>query len=154
MRRKAALERRRGAQLWLPFEVPPAPTPPRFAAPSNDNERLLNAQADIKAGVAQGWRDMYRLGVSVALRMLGDLSRRYPAIKAMSSAELEERAHDAVVYILEGYLSDERFVITKSFTSYLWLRVRAAVLNHSKADELVTFVDDETLARFIEDGQQ
>lgn len=119
---------------------------PVFAHPRNDNERLLNAQAGLKDGGAQAWCNFYTLAMKVAMKYISAIARKNPAIALLAPSERREKAHDAVCYIIEGYLSDDSFCITKSVTSYLWLRVRAELFNRSKADKIVDYVDISKLA--------
>ena len=143
MRRKEALKAKHDRQLQLKFaelERQP-PYPPRFEHPKNDNERLLNAQADIIEGKDSGWASFYQLAMKVAMKYISAIARKNPAVASLAPSERREKAHDAVCYIIEGYLSDDSFCITKSVTSYLWLRVRAELFNRSKADKVVDYVD-------------
>ena len=123
-------------------------TLPYFDTPRDDNERLLNAQAALKDGGARAWSLFYRLAMKVALKYIGTLAQCNPHIASLDESERYEKAHDAVVYLCEGYLSDDSFCIQKSITGYLWLRVRASLFNRTKAESIVDFVDTETLISF------
>ena len=150
MRRKKALRAKQSKQHCFDFGGGlPSPTPPRFAHPRNDNERLLNAQADILEGKVSGWRTFYKLATRVALRYVAAIAKTNPAVASLDESERYEKAHDAVVYLCEGYLSDDSFCIQKSITGYLWLRVRASLFNHTKAESIVDFVDMETLLNMV-----
>lgn len=146
MRRKEALKLKRSKQARLDFDdKPKRPAPPRFSHPHGDNERLLNAQADIIEGVASGWQAFYQLAMKVAMKYVQTTIKTHPNLAHLSPDERKEKAHDAVVYIAEGYLSDDAFCIKKSMTGYLFLRVRHELFNHSKADSIVDYVDNETI---------
>ena len=119
---------------------------PFFENPRSDNERLLNAQAGLKDGGARAWSFFYQQAMKVAMKYISALAQGNSHIANLTQSERYEKAHDAVCYIIEGYLSDDSFCITKSVTSYLWLRVRAELFNRSKADKIVDYVDISKLA--------
>ena len=119
---------------------------PVFAEPRNDNERLLNAQAGLKDGGAKEWSLFYQLAMKVAMSYIAAIARANSHIANLTQSERYEKAHDAVVYLCEGYLSDDSFCIQRSITGYLWLRVRAELFNRSKADKIVDYVDISKLA--------
>lgn len=142
MRRKKALRAKQSKQQCFDFGGGlPSPTPPRFAHPKNDNERLLNLQADILEGNARSWVSFYQLAMKVATKYVATIARKNPAVASLAPSERYEKAHDAVVYLCEGYLSDDSFCIQKSITGYLWLRVRASLFNRTKAEAIVDYVD-------------
>ena len=150
MRRKKALElkRDRQARLWQE-EKPPLPCP-RFAHPRNDNERLLNLQADIREGKASAWSAFYTLAMSVAKKYVATFAKSTPSVASLDADQRAEKAHDAVVYLCEGYLSDDSFCVTRSITGYLWLRVKAELFNRTKAESIVDYVDNDELAHVYE----
>lgn len=119
---------------------------PYFDAPKCDNERLLNMQYDYKEnGNAQALNAMYALGCKIALKYINAKAGKNPHIAHMSDDEKEEKAHNAITYIISRYLRVKDFSIRKSFTSYLYLRVQHELYYQRKVDKIVDFVDWESL---------
>ena len=135
-------------QQWLPFdELQPAPQNapalPYFDAPNCDNERLLNLQYDYKEnGNAQALNAMYALGCKIALKYINAKADKNPHIAHMSDDEKEEKAHNAITYIIARYLRVKDFSIRESFTSYLYLRVQHELFYTRKVDKIVSFVEN------------
>ena len=126
----------------------PKPALPRFDSPRNDNERLLNWQHDYKAnGDADALNRMYRLGRRIALRYIETAARNNRHVAELPRSDKEEKAHNAITYIIARYLRVKDFAIRESFTAYLYLRVRHELFYRRKVDGLVDFVDLETFFR-------
>lgn len=124
------------------------PTRPlhHYPEPKCDNERLLNMQYDYKEnGNAQALNAMYALGCKIALKYINAKAGKNPHIAHMSDDEKEEKAHNAITYIIARYLRVKDFIIRKSFTSYLYLRVQHELFYQRKVDKIVDFVDWEKL---------
>ncbi len=119
----------------------PKPALPRFENPRNDNERLLNYQYAAKHGDRTAYGKMYELGRTVALKYINAKAAGNRHVAAMSRAERDEKAHNAITYIVERFLVDSDFCIRKSFTSYLYLRVLHELFYRRKVDGIVDFVD-------------
>jgi hypothetical protein len=66
--------------------------------------------------------------------------------------EREEKAHNAITYIIEQYIRRADFTITDSFTAYLYLRIQHELFYRQKVDKIVSFVDIETLYRGIKEN--
>lgn len=56
----------------------------------------------------------------------------------------EEKAHNAITYIIARYLRVKDFAITESFTGYLFLRIKHELFYQRKVDKIVDFVDWES----------
>lgn len=122
------------------------PALPRFDAPECDNERLLNWQHEYRtAGDAGALGRMYALGRRVALRYINAIASGNRHVAEMGADEKEEKAHNAITYIIARYLRKEDFAIRESFTAYLYLRVKHELFYRRKVDGIVDFVDMETL---------
>jgi hypothetical protein len=138
-------------QLEFDFgELPQAkqtPTPPHYDQPQNDNERLLNYQWEYKNGDKSALNAMYKLGYKIALKYINAKARKNRHIGELSYSEKEEKAHNAITYIIARYLRVQDFVIMESFTSYLYLRIQHELFYRRKVDEIVSFVDMETFYR-------
>ena len=121
----------------------PKPALPHFDAPNCDNERLLNLQYDYKEnGNAQALNAMYALGYKIALKYINAKADKNPHIAHMSDDEKEEKAHNAITYIIARYLRVKDFSIRESFTSYLYLRVQHELFYTRKVDKIVSFVEN------------
>ena len=135
-------------QLEFDFgELPKAekqkPALPHFDAPNCDNERLLNLQYDYKEnGNAQALNAMYALGYKIALKYINAKADKNPHIAHMSDDEKEEKAHNAITYIIARYLRVKDFTMRESFTSYLYLRVQHELFYTRKVDKIVSFVEN------------
>ena len=105
----------------------PKPALPHFDAPKNDNERLLNWQFAYRTeGDADALAKMYALGKRIALKYINAKARGNRRVAEMGADEKEEKAHNAVTYIVARYLTVGDFWIRDSFTSYLYLRRRCS----------------------------
>lgn len=121
----------------------PKPVLPHFDNPKSDNERLLNLQYDYKEnGNAQALNAMYALGYKIALKYINAKADKNPHIAHMSDDEKEEKAHNAITYIIARYLRVKDFSIRESFTSYLYLRVQHELFYTRKVDKIVSFVEN------------
>ena len=124
----------------------PKPALPHFDAPKNDNERLLKWQFAYRTeGDADALAKMYALGKKIALKYINAKARGNRRVAEMGAEEKEEKAHNAVTYIVARYLTVGDFWIRDSFTSYLYLRVQHELFYRRKVDGIVRFVDMETL---------
>ena len=62
----------------------------------------------------------------------------------MARSDKEEKAHNAITYIIVRYLRVKDFAIRESFTAYLYLRIKHELFYQRKVDGIVDFVDWET----------
>lgn len=124
------------------FELPTKPLP-YYPEPKNDNERLLNCQYEYKIkGDAKALNKMYQLGCKVAGRFIKaevDARKFY-----LCGSDKQEKAHNAITYIVARYLRVKDFAITESFTAYLYLRIKHELYYQRKVDKIVDFVDWDT----------
>ena len=123
----------------------PKPALPHYDQPQNDNERLLNYQWEYKNGDQNALNSMYTLGYKIALKYISTKAQKNRHIAELCRSEREEKAHNAITYIIARYLRVQDFVIMESFTSYLYLRIQHELFYRRKVDEIVSFVDMETL---------
>lgn len=135
-------------------ELPPSkPTLPHFEKPKNDNERLLNYQYEYKTNNDQrAINEMYKLGYKIALKYIHAKAEKNKHIAQLPQDDKEEKAHNAITYIISRYLCRDDFVIQKSFTAYLYLRVQHELFYHRKVDKIVDFVDLETFYKENQNG--
>lgn len=136
-------------QLGVDFdELPERKTDlPYYEAPKNDNERLLNYQWDYKRGDETALNKMYELGYNIALRYISIHAKKNPHIARLDKSRREEKAHNAITYIIARYLQIQDFAIYKSFTSYIYLRVQHELFYKRKVDDIVSFIDLDTIQK-------
>ena len=129
----------------LPNEEKQKPALPHFDNPKCDNERLLNYQWAYKNGDQNALNSMYTLGYKIALKYISTKAQKNRHIAELCRSDKEEKAHNAITYIIEQYIKRADFAITDSFTAYLYLRIQHELFYRRKVDEIVSFVDMETL---------
>ena len=138
-------------QLEFDFEfdeLPPTRPLPYYPAPKNDNEKLLNWQYEYRIkGDEKALNKMYRMGEIIALRYINTVAKKNEVVAKLAQCDKEEKAHNAITYIIARYLRVQDFVIKESFTSYLYLRIQHELFYRRKVDEIVSFVDMETFYR-------
>ena len=117
---------------------------PHYENPKCDNELLLNYQWDFKQGDKSALNTMYKLGLSIAQRYITVQAKKNPHIAKLDLYHRNEKAHNAITYIISRYLQVSDFAIQKSFTSYLYLRIQHELFYKRKVDDIVTFVDLDT----------
>ncbi len=145
-------------QLELDFGLPQGdagktkPALPRFDEPRSDNERLLNWQYEYRASGDEGaLASMYALGKRIALRYISAKARGNRHVAGLSADEREEKAHNAITYIIARYMRCADFNITDSFTAYLYLRVQHELFYRRKVDGIVRFVDMDKFIRKLKE---
>lgn len=133
-------------QLEFDFEfdeLPPTRPLPYYPAPKNDNEKLLNWQYEYRIkGDEKALNKMYRLGEIIALRYINTVAKKNKAVAKLAQCDKEEKAHNAITYIIARYLRVKDFLIRESFTSYLYLRVQHELFYTRKVDKIVSFVEN------------
>lgn len=118
---------------------------PHYEAPKNDNEQLLNYQWDYRKGDKAALNKMYELGYDIALRYISIHAKKNSHIAKLDQSRREEKAHNAITYIIARYLQISDFAIYKSFTSYLYLRIQHELFYKRKVDDIVSFIDLDTI---------
>lgn len=119
---------------------------PYFENPKDDNERLLNYQyAYMTQNDKNALNAMYKKGKKIALKYIAAKAKKNKHIAALCMGDREEKAHNAITYIIARYLRVKDFAIHESFTAYLYLRIQHELFYRRKVDKIVDFVDWETL---------
>ena len=118
---------------------------PHYDNPQCDNELLLNYQWDFKMGDKTALNKMYKLGLYIAKRYISIQAKKNRHIARLPSRYREEKAHNAITYIITRYLKLSDFTIQKSFTSYLYLRIQHELFYKRKVDDIVSFIDLDTI---------
>lgn len=117
---------------------------PHFDKPKNDNERLLNYQWAYKEnGDQSALNSMYTLGYKIALKYISTKAQKNRHVAELCKSDKEEKAHNAITYIIARYLKVSDFAIKESFTAYLYLRIQHELFYTRKVDKIVQFVDME-----------
>ena len=131
-------------QLLLPFDFEEPEIDiadiPHYPAPQDDNERLLEYQYKVE-GKENALSKMYELGYVISLRYINTEGQQNWKVKLLSRDDKAEKAHNAITYIIARYKRAPAFFIVKSFTAYLFLRVRHELYYTRKVDKLITYVD-------------
>ena len=123
----------------------PKPALPHYDSPQNDNERLLNYQWAYKEhGDRNALNSMYELGYRIGLKYINAKAKKNRHIAELCESDKEEKAHNAITYIIARYLKVSDFAISESFTAYLYLRIQHELFYTRKVDKIVQFVDMET----------
>lgn len=126
-------------------ELPPIKPLPYYSEPKNDNEKLLNWQYEYRIkGDEKALNKMYRLGETIALRYINSIAKNNKAVAKLAQYDKEEKAHNAITYMIARYLRVKDFAITDSFTGYLYLRIKHELFYQRKVDKIVDFVDWES----------
>ena len=114
-----------------------------------DNEKLLELQAKIRNGDNAALSAMYKKLYEIAYKTINNRSRKNEKIADMTAAERQQKAHDAVTYIIEQYLKRPDFKITESMTGYLYRRINYELYGrfNRKCDKLLIFTDFSQNAR-------
>lgn len=133
-------------QLLLPFDFEEpkidVASIPHYDAPQDDNEQLLEYQYQYKVeGKENALSKMYELGYMISRRYIATEGQQNWKVKLLSRDDKAEKAHNAITYIIARYKRVPAFFIAKSFTAYLFLRVRHELYYTRKVDKLITYVD-------------
>ena len=139
-------------QLCLPFDFQDEKEPepdysemPHFDNPQNDNERLLQLQYEYRVnGNRKALDSIFLLGLEICKKLVSKETRRNRHIKHLSLEERNEKAMDAVSYVISSYLKKPAWYLRKSFMGYLYMRVVHELYYRRKVDEIVDFVDFST----------
>lgn len=108
---------------------------------------MLNYQADFKTGDQKAIAKIYTLGKTIALKYINEAAKRNKHVAYMSFEEKEEKAHNAITYIVVRYVEHKDWFIENSFTAYLYLRVKHELFYKRKVDGIVDFVDTDKLKK-------
>ena len=156
-----------GQQLLLPFDFLEQEKQicwdnlPHFEEPRTDNERLLELQYQYRVnGDQKALERMYRIAVVIAAKYISTMGQNNWKIRSLDEVQKEEKAHQAVTYMISIYLRKPRWAINDSWTGYLWRAVQKQLLGHRKVDGIVDFVDmdefykerDDELAEELQNG--
>lgn len=109
-----------------------------------DNQLLMQYQDEYLKGDKSALNRMYTLGKEVAERMIRQKGHSNPFISQYTEELIKEKAHNASTYIIEQYLKRPNFIISKSYSAYIYLRVVAECFHVKAEQKYVTTVDIDT----------
>ncbi len=121
--------------------------------PKTDNDQLLFWQYEYLAKndkTALG--KMYELGKLIAGKMITEKAKKYPKVGLLSGEIKEEKAHNASEYIIRQYLERKDFIITKSYTAYIYLRVQHELFHRTWEEKNVKSYDIDDLHKIFSDN--
>lgn len=131
---------------------------PHFENPQNDNERLLNYQYDFLVNHKElALNGLFTLGLVIARKYINKEAQKNSHIKRLSWDEKEDKAAAAIAYFLSMYKRYSNFYVERSFTGYLYLRVKFELYSPSQnimTADPVFFVDNETLTKLCNEKQR
>ena len=123
-----------------------------YSTPKNDNQKLMSLQYEYRnEGKEEALRPMFEILKTIAAKYINTIARKNKRVKNLSQFDKECKAANAATYIVEQLILRPDFVITSSFTGYLYLRVEFEVFYHRKVDKIVDFVD---LDKFFKEGTE
>lgn len=119
---------------------------PFYNSPKLDNEIMFNAQWDIRHcnNISNAYSVIYKIGKKIATKLIKSEMKRNKHLQLCFS-EIEEKAHNCITYIIMQYVQKKDFAITNSFVAYIYLRVQHELYYHTKADEIIDFLDNEAM---------
>lgn len=120
-----------------------APDPaklPFFPSPRNDNERLLNYQHDFYGGSPSALDSFYRLALLVCRKYVSSQVRKNAKVRLLDDSDRFQKASDAASYVVLRYLTCPGFVISRSVTAYLYLRVIHELYTESAVEKMTDCV--------------
>lgn len=148
-------------QLTLPFDFTNEEEQvtwenlPHYENPANDNERLLELQYQFRVnGNRKALDEMYRLGYEISYKYINTMVEADKHLKSVLNCaeKREEKAHQAVCYMIQSYLMKPRWAIMESWTGYLYRSTLKQVKGCiRKVDTIVDFVDIQTLYQEMDD---
>ena len=139
-------------ELLLPFPETGKNIPPRdllrFPDPKNDNERLLNYQYEwLVHQDAKAWEGLWILSRQIARRMILTLAKKKGFV--MDPLTLEDKADDAIIYILWRY--QRGWYVRKAYHKAIKEGVIHAIWHRTKAQKNEVLMDDETISRITKE---
>lgn len=123
-----------------------------YSNPRSDNQKLMSLQYEYRnEGRKEALDEIYTLCKTIAAKYINTIARKNKRVKNLSQFDKECKAANAATYMIEQMLLRPDFLINKSFTGYLYLRVEFELFYHRKVDKIVDFVD---LDRFFKEGTE
>lgn len=123
-----------------------------YSDPRSDNQKLMSLQYEYRNEHNQeALVTMYEILRTIAAKYINTIAKKNKRVENLSQFDKESKATNAATYMVEQFILRDDFVITKSFTGYLYLRVEYELYYHRKVDGIVDFVD---IDRFFKEGTE
>ena len=123
-----------------------------YSDPRTDNQRLMSLQYEYRNEQNQeALVGMYEILRTIAAKYINTIAKKNKRVENLSQFDKECKAANAATYMVEQFILRPDFVITSSFTGYLYLRVEYELYYHRKVDGIVDFVD---INRFFKEGTE
>ena len=123
-----------------------------YSDPRTDNQRLMSLQYEYRNEQNQeSLVGMYEILRTIAAKYINTIAKKNKRVENLSQFDKECKAANAATYMVEQFILRPDFVITSSFTGYLYLRVEYELYYHRKVDGIVDFVD---INRFFKEGTE
>ncbi|MGP1459924.1 MAG: hypothetical protein ACTTKL_11580 [Treponema sp.] len=121
-----------------------AETLPYFDNPSDDGERLMNAQHDfLLFNSEKAWRELWTLTVTVAGRIIS--AERQKNKFYLSADEKADKQMEAAEYLLRRYRTRCGYFIRANFISAVKQSVYHALYYRNEGEKLVDFIAIEKM---------
>lgn len=113
-----------------------------YSDPRTDNQKLMSLQYEYRnEGNKEALKPMYGILKTIAAKYINTIAKKNKRVENLSQFDKECKAANAATYMVEQFILRDDFVITSSFTGYLFLRVEYELFYHRKVDGIVDFVD-------------
>lgn len=123
-----------------------------YSDPRTDNQKLMSLQYEYRnEGKQEALRPMYEILKTIAAKYINTIAKKNKRVENLSQFDKECKAANAATYMVEQFILRPDFVITSSFTGYLYLRIEYELFYHRKIDKIVDFVD---LDKFFKEGTE
>jgi len=123
-----------------------------YSDPRSDNQKLMSLQYEYRnEGNQEALKPMYEILKTIAAKYINTIAKKNKRVENLSQFDKECKAANAATYMVEQMMLRPEFVITKSFTGYLFLRVEFELFYHRKVDKIVDYVD---LDKFFKEGTE
>lgn len=121
-----------------------------FSCPANDNETLFNAQfhffnAENEREKQSAWNELWCVSLQVCTRMIKKIAKEKKLF--YSKSDLYDKAINACEYILRRYKTREKWFVKNNFINVLKHGVLHSMFYHTKSDDLIAFVDNDTFQK-------
>ena len=123
-----------------------------YSDPRSDNQKLMSLQYEYRnEGNQDALKSMYEILKTIAAKYINTIAKKNKRVENLSQFDKESKAANAATYMVEQMMLRPDFVVTKSFTGYLFLRVEFELFYHRKVDKIVDYVD---LDLFFKEGTE
>lgn len=123
-----------------------------YSDPRSDNQKLMSLQYEYRnEGNRDALKLMYEILKTIAAKYINTIAKKNKRVENLSQFDKESKAINAATYMVEQFILRDDFVITSSFTGYLFLRVEYELFYHRKVDGIVDFVD---ISLFFKEGTE